>query len=218
MSVHGFAGSVRKRPGARVADIPEQMRTTGQQAGLEKLMLTVEIRRARENAAGRKSFQRMGEKLVPRRRVMPIVLVADENQIRRRQQLHRPEQGRIPATEFQDSARQLPAPGRLGYRIRSQIDPKIGSDACRSQGPRQRAGLIRPSTGKVQDTKFSHPLEIHRRETLTQQRLQPPDISGGRGMLKGQLLDHDPLTYHSSRRVRRLDHGHHALEMPGMRK
>ena len=115
--------------------------------------------------------QRLVEDALPHHRLMPVVLVTDENQIELRQALHPPYHRGVPLAEIDLSARQLPARPRLRDRIRPQIHAQVKADLRRSHRRRQHPRLVRPPAGKVQHRKPSRKTDTRKPEHLSQ---QPP--------------------------------------------
>ncbi len=190
MPVHRLSHPIRQRPRCRVPQIRHHRRATRFQRRHQQFVLAIEIRRAGQNPIRLQSCQRIAQQPVPHDRLVPIILMPDENEIEWRQLTHPVRRRRVAAAELDFPLRQCPARRCLRDRIRPQIDAQIKSDPRRSQSRRQRPRLIRAPAREIQNRQPPERKKVRRLQSITQQRRQPGDIAIGSGISKGSALNH----------------------------
>lgn len=176
-----------------MTDIPEQLRAARFQGGLQQFVFAVEIGGAGQQAIRGQRPQGMGEEPVPAGRIVPIVLVADENEVEGRQFGHLVDGGGIPAAELQISAGKVPAFRCLLDGRGTKIHAQIKADLHRGQGTGQGTRFIGTATGEIQDRDLAETVEPQGDQCIAQQPLQTGDVTGRGGFLEWDSLDH-PFT------------------------
>ena len=190
MAVHGFPGSVRQRPRSGVPQAGHHLCPPGFQRSQQELVLAVEIRGTGKDTSRLQSPQRVPQQSVPNDRFVPIILVADEHEIKGRQLFH-PVRGRsVACPELNFTTGEGPSGCRLRDRIRPQVNPEIKPDRGRSKSCSESTGFIRPPAGEVQNCQ---PIgrEIARDlQSITHKARQSGHVPIGPRIAEWPALDH----------------------------
>ena len=190
MAVDRFVSGIRQSARCRVAGVEPQARAAGLEGGEHEVVLEIEIGGAGENSARTEKIEGVFEQAVPNLRGVPVVLVADEDEVRSGQFPH-PVGGRgVSSAEGNVTAGQRPAGARLGDRVRPEVDAEVEADPRRSEGAGNRPGFVGTTAGEVDDHEETGWLEIGSRKTFAQERGEATDVRVRAGEAERLALNH----------------------------
>lgn len=134
-----------------MADVDFDDGTAGFEGGHHEVVFDIEVGGAGEESAGFEGGEGVFQQAVPGFRVVPVVLVADEDEVHGREFAHAVGGGGVAGEEGDFAIGQVPAFLCFCDGFGAEVDSEVEADGFGAEGIGECAGFVGAAAGEIED-------------------------------------------------------------------